>query len=574
MLSKPVSRLALSLASLLVVFSTAWICAASLAPPHSDLASLLQTPTHPQPSTRPQPSTHSKDAAAGGTGATSQASPEGNFPYTAPSPQPISTVVRHFWPSTQYMTRAELEAAFREVNHLGKATTLKKDQQVVIPGYEENIVVRPIPVAPDFEVRAVYLTGTMAGSQNGLNLVRRWRQAGGNTIVFDIKDSDGTVNVPFDHALAPRHRPAIPNLAKYVRYLHSLGMHAIARIALFRDETLVQHHPELTVRSRRTGQPWLENSKLVWTDPSNPKVQEYNLALAKQVAASGVDELQFDYVRFPAEGDQKDAQFAFEADHPKWARSDVITDFVAHAYSMLHAAGVLVSLDVFGVTAWQDKHDVAHTGQDVAALARHCDVLSPMIYPSHFFGMDGYALPGDAPEHFISASMDRFKKILSAPMKREAASDATQPVADANATLPNGGGAVKHDVVKSDVVKNNVAKDDALNSAVANNDAIKNAAAKNDSSNTASATRPVLRPWLQAFAWRTKTYGVDYILTQVRVAKDHGGVGFLFWNARNDYGTPINAMTTMRATPGRFFRGDELPGFTAPQAAAATNPAP
>jgi len=56
--------------------------------------------------------------------------------------------------------------------------------------------------------------------------------SGGNAVVFDIKDSDGSVNVPFDHPLAPHHRPAISNLPKFVRWLHSMDMHAIARIAL------------------------------------------------------------------------------------------------------------------------------------------------------------------------------------------------------------------------------------------------------------------------------------------------------------------------------------------------------
>jgi hypothetical protein len=52
----------------------------------------------------------------------------------------------------------------------------------------------------------------------------------------------------------------------------------------------------------------------------------------------------------------------------------------------------------------------------------------------------------------------------------------------------------------------------------------------------------VLRPWLQAFGWHAKTYSPDYILTQVRVAQQQGGVGFLFWNARNDYSKPLEAM--------------------------------
>jgi hypothetical protein len=152
-------------------------------------------------------------------------------------------------------------------------------------------------------------------------------------------------------------------------------MHAIVRIALFRDAYLAQHYPELTVHSRKTGKPWLEDRKLAWTDPSNPLVQQYNLDLARLAAGAGADEVQFDYVRFPAEGDQADAQFAYEKDHPEWPRSKIITDFVARAYAALHPFGGLMSIDVFGVMAWARPIDLRHTGQDIAELARHCDVL-------------------------------------------------------------------------------------------------------------------------------------------------------------------------------------------------------
>src|SRR5206468_1731236 len=95
------------------------------------------------------------------------------------------------------------------------------------------------------------------------------------------------------------------------------------------------------------------------------RVQQYNIALASMVAKSGIDEVQFDYVRFPAEGDQKDAQFVFQSEHPKWKRTDVITAFLQDAYSQLHSDGVLLSLDVFGVMAWQRPIDLGHTGQDI-----------------------------------------------------------------------------------------------------------------------------------------------------------------------------------------------------------------
>ncbi len=463
--------------------------------------------------------------------------PPGADLYVAQRGDSITAVARKYLKRTKYLTSAELAEAIRSANHNRQGVFLKSGEQIVIPGILESpIVEKSVPVARDFEVRAIYLTGVMAGSDHGERIIRHWREVGGNAVVFDIKDSDGIVNIAFDHPLASGQRHYISDLPKFIHFLHSENMHAIARIAIFRDEHLVTSHPELAVKSRSTGKAWRENGKLVWTDPSNPKVQDYDIALAKFVAQAGVDEVQFDYVRFPAEGDQKDAVFAYQTakeplmntgchpersegprhspappaglrstsatapsaisttcknpgGNPEMKRSEVIADFLQRAYAEIHPTGVLFSLDVFGVMAWQRPVDLAHTGQDIVAMAKHCDVLSPMIYPSHFFGMDGIAHPGDAPEHFIGESMDRFKLITK-----------------------SGAGGV------------------------------------------------VIRPWLQAFAWRTKTYSPQYVEVQTEVAKQKGGIGFLFWNANNDYSKAYIAMPEMRAAKNkdRYFRGDEV----------------
>ena len=263
--------------------------------------------------------------------------------YNAKRGESIPIIARHHLSKTAYLTSAELAAAIRSTNNKGSVNSVKAGDAIIIPGILDGpIVEKPVPVRSDFEVRAVYLTGVMAGSDHGLRIIRRWRELGGNAVVFDIKDSDGILNIPFEHPLAmQKRRPVIPDLPKFVHFLHAQNMHAIARIAIFRDEHLVLTHPELAVQSRRTGQPWKENGKLVWTDPSQPKVQEFDIALAQSVAQSGADEVQFDYVRFPAEGDQKDASFVYQKEHPAWHRTDVITDFLKKAYAEVHAQGVL-----------------------------------------------------------------------------------------------------------------------------------------------------------------------------------------------------------------------------------------
>ncbi len=415
--------------------------------------------------------------------------PRGSTLYVAKRGEAINTVSHHFISQTSYLTSTELTEAIRQANGNLQGNFFKAGQQVIIPGIlDAPIVEKSIPVAKDFEVRAIYLTGLMAGSDHGLRIVKRWKEVGGNAVVFDVKDSDGTINIAFDHPLAGTHKTYIRDLPKYVRFLHSQGMHAIARVAIFRDERLVVAHPELAVQSHKTGSAWRENGKLVWTDPSQPKVQDFDIALAKKATEAGADEIQFDYVRFPAEGDQKDATFYFQTQHPDWHRADVIADFLKRAYAEIHPTGALLSLDVFGIMAWQRQVDLSHTGQDIVRMEQYCDVLSPMIYPSHFFGMDGIASPGDAPEHFIGESMERFEKIT------------------------RGSGVV-------------------------------------------------IRPWLQAFRWRAKTYSPEYIKIQVLTAKNKGGIGFLFWNANNDYTKPNIAMPEMKAAKGQYLRGDELPAM-------------
>jgi len=475
--------------------------------------------------------------------------------YTAKRGEAIPTIARHYLGKTSYLTSSELADAIRGVNHKSESSNfLKANEQIIIPGIlSAPITEKTVPVPKDWEVRAIYLTGVMAASDHGIRIIKHWREVGGNAVVFDIKDSDGSLSIAFDYPLVSKHNVYMHDVPKFVHFLHQQNMHAIARIAIFRDERLVVEHPELAVQSRKNKTAWRENGKLVWTDPSNPQVQDYNIALAKHVAQLGVDEIQFDYVRFPAEGDQKDAQFVFQKDQPEPAatqaaastdatcviaapkhhkskkgpatpatetspaadpqkgpcpvvakaaprgpqRSDVIAAFLKKAYSELHPTGVLLSLDVFGVMAWQRDVDLSHTGQDIVQMARYCDVLSPMIYPSHFFGMDNIEHPGDEPAHFIGESMDRFELITK------------------------GSGVV-------------------------------------------------IRPWLQAFHWRTKTYSPEYIKIQVETAKTKGGIGFLFWNAANDYSKPYVAMPEMKSANfkegskdnPKYFRGDELPAPT------------
>src|SRR5262249_17764575 len=140
--------------------------------------------------------------------------------------------------------------------------------------------------------------------------------------------------------------------------------------------------------------------KLVWGDPANREVQDYNLAIAREVAELGADEIQLDYIRFPAEGDLADIAYSF--DTTTTPKHEIITGFLQRAAQELNPLGVLGSIDVYGATAWDEQRDVQATGQKMEDLARYADVISPMLYPSHFYPpFDGHNYPAWEPYFFV-----------------------------------------------------------------------------------------------------------------------------------------------------------------------------
>jgi hypothetical protein len=116
--------------------------------------------------------------------------------HTVAKGESVPGIVHHYLPLTTFLTGSELERAIRSANPAIKGLWPKPGSEIVIPSYRENWAEKPVLLPKSFEVRAVYLTGTMAGSAKGLEIIRTWRESGGNSVVFDIKDSDGSVSVP------------------------------------------------------------------------------------------------------------------------------------------------------------------------------------------------------------------------------------------------------------------------------------------------------------------------------------------------------------------------------------------
>lgn len=337
---------------------------------------------------------------------------DGRIFHTVQKGQSFERLFWRYLKFTDAYTPNELRDQIRKHNNM-KNAWVSPGQVLEIPGVRKAPP-RPKPsgVPATFEAKGIYATSTTASFERIFERARALKAVGGNTVVFDVKDGpiayesrDPMVRdfSEWDHT--------IKDLPKLVERLHQMGIHVVARQVLFHDPVLAKKHPELAIRSKATGKPWLEHGKLRWVDPSQPKVQEYNIRLAKELATSGVDEIQFDYVRFPAQGNTKDCKFTF--DETKIAKHEIITGFLRKAREELKPHKVLISIDVYGVMAWQKNVDLKVTGQKLDDMARYVDVISPMVYPSHFYGpFDGYAKPANEPYYFVSQGVERVRRML------------------------------------------------------------------------------------------------------------------------------------------------------------------
>lgn len=249
----------------------------------------------------------------------------------------------------------------------------------------------------DHSTRGIYVRGDTASRPTFAGLLDRVVAHGMNAIVLDVKDYDGLVTYPSHVALAAasgvtKNAP-IESFAAAVHTAHAKGVKVIARISCFHDDAMAKAHPGMAVRGV-SGHVYHNG----WLDPKSEMAQGYLLDLVREAIANGADEIQLDYVRYPVMN-IKLMDFGLDTKENPRAKVEVITRFVQRVHGLTRAHGVPLSLDVFGVIALGRKDDIQNLGQDPAELSKHCEVLSPMVYPSHYdLGFNGWENPGDHPE--------------------------------------------------------------------------------------------------------------------------------------------------------------------------------
>jgi hypothetical protein len=262
------------------------------------------------------------------------------------------------------------------------------------------------PLAPPKVMRGVHVTMALASIPGKLD--EYLSLDGLNTIQLDVKDENGEIGfVPSAVPLAREIGAAKPyyKSRQVASKIHDRGKYLIGRVVVMEDPVLSAQRPDLAIR-RADGGRWVNHAGLGWSNPYDQRVWDYNVDIAEVAARTGFDEIQFDYVRFPSDGDVDAIVYPGKTSTPPgW----VIAQFVHYAAKRLKPLGVRVSADVFGLSATRDLG----IGQIPRRLGRYLDAIYPMVYPSHY-GTGEYDLedPNAAPGATVAYSLRDFNREL------------------------------------------------------------------------------------------------------------------------------------------------------------------
>lgn len=283
-----------------------------------------------------------------------------------------------------------------------KASGYRKTTLQVGPGFDPHIALEP------FQVKGIYIPfGLLYRPERVRELIDLVDRTELNAIVVDVKGDRARLAYASQVPLAQEIEAELPghmDLQELLQLCRERDIYTIARLVVFKDTVLAAKRPDLAVK-RPDGGLWMDRERLYWVDPFRQETWDYNIAIAKEVAEMGFDEIQVDYVRFPSDGDIRHTRYSQPSTLE--SRTQAIRGFFARFQEALRPLGVFTSADVFGLTVWVEEGDMG-IGQRLEDVAPYVDYLCPMVYPSTFaLGGLGYANPALHPYQVVYRSYQR-----------------------------------------------------------------------------------------------------------------------------------------------------------------------
>jgi len=264
---------------------------------------------------------------------------------------------------------------------------------------------RTLPI----ELRGVHVTMGLASLPGKLDEYLELEKEGLTALELDVKDENGEVG--FITGAVPRLAVSIGAARDYypareaAAKVHERGIYLVGRIVVFEDPVLSRARPDMAIRTSG-GSVWRDAAGLGWTNPYDKRVWDYNVDIAVAAAKAGFDEIMFDYVRFPSDGDVEGAVYRNER---SLAKRETVPAFLRYARSRLDPFGVRISAAVFGLSGARDLG----IGQLPRKMAPYLDTVYAMTYPSLFGpGELGLVDPGAAPGATVARALRRFEVTL------------------------------------------------------------------------------------------------------------------------------------------------------------------
>lgn len=281
---------------------------------------------------------------------------------------------------------------------------------------------------PEDGVKGLYVTAENASNPEYLtNIINYINETELNALVIDFKDDHGNITpiLESDNPLIQQNTLGKVDMKQVLKQLEEHQIYPIARIVTFKDNLLSDAHPEYSFHDPTTGQVWQNADGSRFSNPFLIEVWDYNIAIAIEAAKMGFKDIQFDYVRFPEGFDVFGGELEYDIGNYSYFVSEdpeqegierviAINDYLTYAKNALMPYGTNLSADVFGYTAIASQAaDVRGIGQNFSQMAERVDVISSMIYPSHW-GVEffGYLYPNLYPYEIVTAYLDHEAKLL------------------------------------------------------------------------------------------------------------------------------------------------------------------
>ena len=268
------------------------------------------------------------------------------------------------------------------------------------PGPSEIVLPNPM--------KGVHVTMPLVEFENKFEEFLSLKREGLNTLQVDVKDEKGLVAFAPATPLAQRIGAVgnFYNATELADRVHDAGLFLVGRIVVFQDPVLAEARKKLSIKNKGGGN-WKTHQGLGWTNPYKEAVWQYNVDIAEAAARAGFDEIMFDYIRFPTDGDE--AALSYPNQRPE-AKAETIARFLSYAKRRLDPLGVKVGAAVFGLAATRN----IGIGQAPRKMANHLDIVHPMVYPQAYGpGECNISNPVGSPGRVVSCSLQDFKQALA-----------------------------------------------------------------------------------------------------------------------------------------------------------------